>query len=449
MFKKVLIANRGEIACRIIRACSTMDIKTVAVYSTADKHALHTYLADEAICIGPGPARDSYLNAQAIIQAAKGCGAEAIHPGYGFLAENSAFAKMCRDNGIVFIGPSPEVIDRMGNKSQARRTMMEAGIPVVPGCKDAVHTSEEALAMAREIGWPIMIKASSGGGGKGMRVSTSERDFNETFNIAQRESLNAFGDNTMYLERAIINPHHLEVQIIADNFGNVVSLGERDCSIQRNHQKMIEESPSAFIDDSVRQKMMDAAIQAANVVGYTSAGTVEFLVDQDKNFYFMEMNTRIQVEHPVTEMVTRTDIVREMIRVAADEPLSFTQEDIRMTGHAIECRINAEEPENNFLPSPGVITQTHFPGGNGVRIDTSTYDGFEISPYYDSLIAKVIVHGANRQEAIAKMRQALDEMVILGVKTNLDYQYSIMENETFKSGDVDTGFIDMFQKGEV
>ena len=356
---------------------------------------------------------------------------------------------MCRDNGIVFIGPSPEVIERRGNKSQARRTMMEAGIPVVPGCKDAVHTREEALAMAREIGWPIMIKASSGGGGKGMRISSSERDFTEAFNIAQRESLNAFGDNTMYLERAIVNPHHLEVQIIADNFGNVVSLGERDCSIQRNHQKMIEEAPSAFIDDNVRRAMTEAAVRAAKVVGYTSVGTVEFLVDQDRNFYFMEMNTRIQVEHPVTEMVTRTDIVREMIRVAADEPLSFKQEDIRVTGHAIECRINAEEPENNFLPSPGIITQTHFPGGNGVRIDTSTYDGFEISPYYDSLIAKVIVHGANRQETIAKMRQALDEMVVLGVKTNLDYQYSIMENETFRSGEVDTGFIDMFQKGEV
>ncbi len=449
MFNKILIANRGEIACRIIRACSTMDIKTVAVYSTADRHALHTYLADESVCIGPAPARDSYLNIQAIISAAKGLGVDAIHPGYGFLSENATFAKLCRENGVAFIGPTPEVIDRMGNKSQARKTMMEAGIPVVPGGKEAVHSPDHALALAHTIGWPIMIKASSGGGGKGMRISESEDDFLDAFSIAQRESVNAFGDNTMYLEKAIINPRHLEVQIVGDTHGNVVSLGERDCSIQRNHQKMIEESPSPFIDEDVRAQMMETAVRAARAVGYTSAGTVEFLVDKDRNFYFMEMNTRIQVEHPVTEMVTRIDLIREMIRVAAGEPLSFTQEEIIMSGHAIECRINAEEPENHFFPSPGIITQTHLPGGNGVRIDTATYDGFEITPFYDSMIAKIIVRGANRMEAIAKMRQALDEMVILGVKTNLDFQYAIMENETFKSGNVDTSFIEKFLKGEV
>ena len=325
MFNKILIANRGEIAVRIIRACRAMGIKTVAVYSTADRQALHTYLADEAVCIGPAPARDSYLNTTAILAAAQGTGADAIHPGYGFLSENSTFAKLCRDNDIVFIGPTPEVIDRMGNKSQARRTMMDAGVPVVPGTKKGIHDVDVALEQARTIGWPIMIKASSGGGGKGMRVSESEEDFADMFNIAQRESVNAFGDNTMYLERAVQNPRHVEVQIIADNHGNVVALGERDCSVQRNHQKMIEESPSPLLDadEDLRRRMMDDAVKAARAVGYTSAGTIEFLMDAERNYYFMEMNTRIQVEHCVTEMVTHTDLVGEMIRVAAGEPLSF------------------------------------------------------------------------------------------------------------------------------
>lgn len=449
MFNKVLIANRGEIAVRIIRACRAMNIKTVAVYSTADKQALHTYLADEAVCIGPAPARDSYLNTTAILTAAKGTGADAIHPGYGFLSENATFAKMCRDNGITFIGPTPEVIDRMGNKSAARRTMMEAGVPVVPGTKKGIHDVEQAIIEARGIGWPIMIKASSGGGGKGMRVSESEEDFFDQFNIAQRESVNAFGDNTMYLERCVRNPRHVEVQIIADNHGNIVAMGERDCSVQRNHQKMIEESPSPLLDDELRAQMMNDAVKAARAVGYTSAGTIEFLMDENRNYYFMEMNTRIQVEHCVTEMVTHRDLMGEMIRVAAGDPLSFTQNDIVLQGHAIECRINAEMPERNFMPSPGVISQMHLPGGMGVRVDTAAYDGFEISPYYDSMIAKIIVRGRDRTEAIAKMRTALEEMVIVGVDTNLDFQFAIMENETFREGKADTSFIERFLKGEV
>lgn len=449
MLNKVLIANRGEIAVRVIRACRAMGIKTVAVYSTADRQALHVYLADEAVCIGPPSARDSYLNTTAILAAAQGTGVDAIHPGYGFLAENATFAKLCRDNGIVFIGPTPTVIDRMGNKGQARRTMMDAGVPVVPGCRDSFHDASRALAAARDVGWPIMIKASSGGGGKGMRISESPDDFIEQFNIAQRESLNAFGDNTMYLERAVLNPRHVEVQIVADIHGNIVAMGERDCSVQRNHQKMVEESPSPFLDTETRQRMMADAIKAARAVGYTSVGTIEFLMDSERNYYFMEMNTRVQVEHCVTESVTHTDIVGEMLRIAAGEPLSFTQDDIALDGHAIECRINAEVPECGFMPSPGVISQTHLPGGNGVRVDTAAYDGFEISPYYDSLIAKVIVRGHDRTEAIAKMRTALEEMVIVGVSTNLDLQYAIMENETFKAGLADTSFIEKFLRGEV
>ena len=449
MFSKVLIANRGEIAVRVIRACRAMGIKTVAVYSTADRTSLHVYLADEAVCIGPAPARDSYLNTTAILAAAKMTEADAIHPGYGFLSENSTFARMCRDAGIAFIGPAPEVIDRMGNKSAARRTMMEAGVPVVPGTRKGLHDVDLAMEQAREIGWPIMIKASSGGGGKGMRVSESEADFVEQFAIAQRESANAFGDNTMYLERCVMNPRHVEVQIIADNHGHVVALGERDCSIQRNHQKMIEESPSPLLDEEMRQHMMGDAVKAARAVGYTSAGTIEFLVDENRNYYFMEMNTRIQVEHCVTEMVTHTDLVGEMIRVAAGEDLSFTQDDIRIEGHAIECRINAEVPEKNFMPSPGTISQMHLPGGNGVRVDTAAYDGFAISPYYDSMIAKIIVHGRNRREAIAKMSTAIEEMVVVGVGTNLDFQYAILNNETFKEGRADTSFIEKFLRGEV
>ena len=434
---------------RIIRACRAMDIKTVAIYSTADANSLHKYMADESICIGPPAPRESYLNITAIIAAAKGVGADAIHPGYGFLSENITLAKLCRENGIVFIGPEADVIDKMGNKSQARKTMMDAGVPVVPGTKNPLYSAEEALEVAREIGWPIMIKASSGGGGKGMRVSLSEADFTDAFGIAQRESMSSFGDNTMYMERYISNPRHVEIQIMADSFGNVVSLGERDCSLQRNHQKVIEESPSPFITDEVRKAMSLAAKKAAQAVSYTSAGTIEFLVDDKMNFFFMEMNTRIQVEHPVTEMVTHTDLIQEMISVAAGKKLSFEQDDVVVRGHAIECRINAERPAKNFMPSPGTISQMHLPGGNGVRVDTAVYDGYVVSPYYDSLIDKIIVHGATRTEAIAKMRTAVEEMVVVGVYTNLDFQYSLMENETFIAGECDTGFIDEFMKGHL
>ncbi len=447
MFDKILIANRGEIAVRIIRACRAMDIKTVAVYSTADKHSLHVYLADESVCIGPPAARDSYLNIAAILSAAKGTGAQAIHPGYGFLSENSTFAKLCRENDIVFIGPAPEVLDRMGNKSQARKTMMEAGVPVVPGTKEPVHHPEEALAMAREIGWPIMIKASSGGGGKGMRISHDEHDFSEQFSIAQRESVGAFGDNTMYLERCVLNPRHVEVQIIADTYGTVVALGERDCSVQRNHQKMIEESPSPVMTGRVRDEMLEAAVRAAQAVGYTSAGTIEFLLDDKLNYYFMEMNTRVQVEHPVTEMVTGIDIVREQIRIAAGERLSVRQRDITMRGHAIECRVNAEDPFT-FVPSPGTISLAPARRPRHPHRHDG-FDGYTVTPYYDSMIGKVIVHGRDRTEAIAKMRTALEEMVVVGVKTNLDFQYAIMENETFAAGLADTSFIERFMKGEV
>lgn len=434
---------------RIIRACRAMDIKTVAIYSTADENSLHKYMADESICIGPPAPRESYLNITAIIAAAKGVCADAIHPGYGFLSENITLAKLCRENGIVFIGPEADVIDKMGNKSQARKTMMDAGVPVVPGTKTPLYSAEDALGVAREIGWPIMIKASSGGGGKGMRVSLSEDDFTDAFGIAQRESMASFGDNTMYMERYISNPRHIEIQIMADSLGNVVTLGERDCSLQRNHQKVIEESPSPFITDEVREAMSQAAKKAAQAVAYTSAGTIEFLVDDEMNFFFMEMNTRIQVEHPVTEMVTHTDLIQEMISVAAGKKLSFEQDDVVVRGHAIECRINAERPAKNFMPSPGTISQMHLPGGNGVRVDTAAYDGYVVSPYYDSLIAKIIVHGATRTEAIAKMRTAVEEMVVVGVYTNLDFQYALMENETFIAGECDTGFIDEFMKGHL
>lgn len=449
MFTKILVANRGEIAVRIIRACHALGIQAVAVCSTADADALPAQLADECVCIGNPAPQESYLKGNAIIEAALATGCQAVHPGYGFLSERSDFARLCEENGLVFIGPAPDIIDRMGNKSQARRTMMEAGVPVVPGTKQAVHSAEGALRLAREIGWPIMIKASSGGGGKGMRVSESEEDFAAMFNVAQRESVNGFDDDTMYLERAVMNPRHVEVQIIADSFGNVVSLGERDCSVQRNHQKMIEESPCPALPEQVRKEMGEAAVRAAKAVGYTSAGTIEFLVDQDANYYFMEMNTRVQVEHPVTEMVSGFDIMREMIRVAAGERLSVSQEDIVCRGCAIECRVNAEQPSNKFLPSPGTITALHLPGGNGVRVDTAAFAGCTIPPYFDSLVAKIIVHAENRTEALAKMDAALDETVILGISTNLDFQQAIIRNDTFRNGEANTGFIEKFLKGEL
>jgi acetyl-CoA carboxylase biotin carboxylase subunit len=446
VFNKILIANRGEIAVRVIRACRNLGIRSVAVYSKEDAKSLHVQLADQRICIGEGPARHSYLNMDGIITAALNMGADAIHPGFGFLSENSEFVRKCEENGLTFIGPNAEVIDRMGNKSHARKTMMEAGVPVVPGTKEPVYDAQVGKALAREIGYPVMIKASSGGGGKGMRVAKSEDEFEFQFNMAQRESANAFGDDTMYIERFIENPRHVEIQIMADEHGNVVALGERDCSVQRNHQKLIEESPSPAITEEMRQEMNRCAVLAARTVNYTNAGTIEFIVSPKGEFYFMEMNTRIQVEHGVTEMVTGTDLIVEQIRVAMGEPLSFSQEDIVPRGHAIECRINAEIPEKNFMPSPGVVQHMHLPAGNGVRVDTGLYTGYKIPSEYDSMIAKVIVHAQNREAAIQKMRSALDEMVIMGVETNLDFQYQIMRNPIFCEGKADTGFIENVMK---
>lgn len=446
MFNKILIANRGEIAVRIIRACRNMGIRSVAVYSKEDSESLHVQLADQRICIGEGPARNSYLNMDRIIQAARNMGADAIHPGFGFLSENSDFVRKCQEHGITFIGPGADVIDKMGNKSQARSTMMEAGVPVVPGTKEPVYDAIVGKEMADAIGYPVMIKASSGGGGKGMRVARDSEEFEFQFNMAQMESANAFGDDTMYIEKFVENPRHVEIQIMADKHGNVVALGERDCSVQRNHQKLIEESPSPAINDEIRDKMNQYAVLAAKTVGYTNAGTIEYIMDGSGNFYFMEMNTRIQVEHGVTEMVTGTDLIIEQIRVAMDEPLSFTQEDIKIKGHAIECRINAEIPEKNFMPSPGVVENMHLPAGNGVRVDTALYSGYRIPTEYDSMIAKVIVHAPNREAALQKMCSALDEMLILGVDTNLDFQYQIMRHPVFVKGEADTGFIEKIMK---
>ena len=442
MFHKILIANRGEIAVRIIRACRNMGIRSVAVYSKEDQNSLHVQLADQRVCIGEGPARNNYLNMERIITAARNVGADAIHPGFGFLSENADFVRLCNEYGIAFIGPTAEVINSMGNKSHARQTMMDAKVPVVPGTREQVYDAETGEKFADEIGYPVMIKASSGGGGKGMRVAQSKDEFEFHFNMAQRESANAFGDDTMYIEKYIENPRHVEIQIMADNFGNVVALGERDCSVQRNHQKLIEESPSPAITEKMRASMNHDAILAAKAVNYTNAGTVEFIVDPKGTYYFMEMNTRIQVEHGVTEMVTGTDLIIEQIRIAMGEPLSFSQNDVTPKGHAIECRINAEIPEKNFMPSPGVVKHLHLPAGNGVRVDTALYTGYRIPSEYDSMIAKVIVHAPDRKAALQKMRSALDEMLIMGVETNLDFQYRILKNPEFCEGKADTGFIE-------
>lgn len=442
MFNKILIANRGEIAVRIIRACKTLGIKTVAVYSQVDENSLHTVLADEKICIGPGNLRESYLDMTKIVSAALISGAEAIHPGFGFLSERSDFVDLCKENNIKFIGPDSKIIDSMGNKSKARNTMMEADVPVVPGSKEPVFESEDGKKIADEIGYPVIIKASSGGGGKGMRIVEQDADFEKLFNLAQVESVNAFNDNTMYVEKYIKNPKHIEVQILGDSHGNVVHLGERDCSIQRNHQKMIEESPSPAISSEIRQKLGKIAVRAAKAVNYENAGTIEFLMDENFNFYFIEMNTRIQVEHPVTEMVTGIDLIKEQIKIAYGEKLSFTQDDIEIKGHAIECRINAENPANNFLPCPGEITSLNFPGGNGVRVDTFVYSGYKIPMNYDSMIGKIIVHGCDRKEAIEKMKMALDELVVGGIETNANFQYSLMNNPTYVDGSANTGFIE-------
>ena len=441
MFGKVLIANRGEIAVRIIRALREMGIRSVAVYSEADRDSLHVMLADEAICIGPAPSSESYLNMSAIISAAVALRAEAIHPGFGFLSENAKFADLCRQCNIKFIGPSPEIIDKMGNKSEARNTMVAAGVPVIPGTKEALYDAEKALMEAERIGFPVIIKASAGGGGRGMRVAESAEGFKEAFNAAQLEAEKGFGDNSMYIERYIKKPRHIEFQIMADSFGNVVHLGERDCSIQRRHQKVLEESPCDVIDDELRRKMGETAVKAAKAVGYENAGTIEFLLDEDKSFYFMEMNTRIQVEHPVTEFVSGVDLIKEQIRVAAGEKLSIKPEDVKIKGHAIECRINAENPEKNFRPCPGRVTDIHLPVGNGIRVDTHIYTDYMVPPNYDSMLMKLIVYGKDRKEAIAKMRSALGELVIEGIDTNIDFEYDIINSPAFESGDISTDFI--------
>ncbi|MGN1266763.1 MAG: acetyl-CoA carboxylase biotin carboxylase subunit [Dorea sp.] len=442
MIKKVLVANRGEIAVRIIRACREMGIETVAVYSEADKEALHTKLADEAVCVGPAPSAESYLCMDRIISATIVTGADAIHPGFGFLSENSKFAELCEQCNITFIGPDSKVIASLGNKQEARNTMIAANVPVIPGSKEPVYEAKAGIEIAREIGYPVIIKAALGGGGKGMRVAKTEEEFESAFLTAQRETQMAFADNTMYIEHFIEHPRHIEFQILADYYGNVVHLGERDCSIQRNHQKMIEESPSVALSSELRKKMGDAAVKAAKAAGYKNAGTIEFILEKNGNFYFMEMNTRIQVEHPVTECVTGIDLIKEQIKIASGMELSYKQEDISLKGHAIECRINAENPAKGFRPSPGTVTDIHLPGGKGIRIDSAIYSGYTIPAYYDSMIAKLIVCADNREEAIQKMQCALGEIVIEGIDTNVDYQYEILNDPDFLSGNIDVEFIE-------
>lgn len=442
MIQKVLIANRGEIAVRIIRACREMGIETVAVYSEADKDALHTQLADEAVCIGAAPSAESYLNMERIISATITSGADAIHPGFGFLSENSKFAALCEQCHITFIGPDAEIIQKMGNKAEARNTMIAAGIPVIPGSTEPIYDAETGAEIAASIGYPVIVKAALGGGGKGMRVAYTPEDFPISFHTAQKEAQIAFGDNTMYIEHFVEHPRHIEFQILADHYGNVIHLGERDCSIQRNHQKLIEESPCSAITEELRQKMGEAAVKAAKAAHYKNAGTIEFLLEKNDRFYFMEMNTRIQVEHPVTEWVTGLDLIKEQIRIASGLPLTHEQHDIRLTGHAIECRINAENPKKNFMPSPGHITDIYLPGGNGVRIDTAIYSGYTVPSYYDSMLAKLIVYADTREEAISKMRSALGEVIIDGIETNIDYQYEIISHPDYLSGDIDIEFIE-------
>lgn len=444
MIKKILIANRGEIAVRIIRACREMGIESVAVYSEADKDALHVQLADEAICIGPAASSESYLSMEQLISATIISGADAIHPGFGFLSENSKFAKLCERCHIIFIGPPSDVIEKMGNKQEARNTMIAAGVPVIPGSQIPIYDVETGRREAEKIGYPVIVKAALGGGGKGMRVADDQEQFEQSFLTAQKEAQMAFGDGTMYIEHFVRHPRHIEFQILADQKGQVVHLGERDCSVQRNHQKMIEESPSIAISEELRQKMGDAAVRAAKAAGYVNAGTIEFLLEKNEHFYFMEMNTRIQVEHPVTEWVTGIDLIQEQIRIASGESLSFSQEDVHLTGHAMECRINAENPAKNFRPCPGTITDLYLPGGKGIRIDSAVYSGYTIPPYYDSMIAKLIVWGKDRREAIQKMKSALGEIMIEGIDTNVEYQYELLNHPRFLAGDIDIEFIDSF-----
>ncbi len=442
MFNKILIANRGEIAVRIIRACRELGISTVAVFSEADRDALHTQLADEAICIGPPKSSGSYLNMANIISAACLTNAQAIHPGFGFLSENSVFASMCEECNIKFIGPDAKTIDLMGNKSNARKLMIEAGVPVTPGSDGIIETAAAAKKLAEKFGYPVMIKASSGGGGKGIRIVRKPEELEESFNSAKSEAKANFGDDSIYMEKLIENARHIEVQILADEYGNVVHLGERDCSLQRRNQKILEESPSVAIDEYRRKGLGEAAVRAAKAANYKNAGTIEFLYSKDGNYYFMEMNTRIQVEHPITEMVTDIDLIKEQIKISAGIPLSFEQKDIRISGHSIECRINAEDPDNNFAPSPGKISYLLMPGGgNGLRVDSAVYAGYTIPPYYDSMIAKVITKGKTRDEAIVKMKRALGEFVIEGIKTNIDFHLDLLDNEMYRKGEFDTSFI--------
>ncbi|MGQ0813520.1 MAG: acetyl-CoA carboxylase biotin carboxylase subunit [Gemmatimonadota bacterium] len=443
MFRKILIANRGEIALRIIRACRELGIRTVAVYSEADRESLHVRFADEDVCIGPPAPRDSYLNIPRIIAAAEVTGAEAIHPGYGFLAENAEFAEICDRSDITFIGPTAEQIRLMGDKAMARKTMHDVGVPTVPGSPDVVTDEEMALQLAHDIGFPVIIKAAAGGGGKGMRVALEEAVFAGQFNMAQNEARSAFGNGAVYLEKFLVRPRHIEIQVIGDQYGRVVSLGERECSIQRRHQKLIEEAPSPALTPEIRKQMSEAAVRGCEAIGYASAGTIEFLLDQDGSFYFMEMNTRIQVEHPVTELVTDVDLVKEQIAVAAGEHLSIPPEGItRFRGHAIECRINAEDPARNFAPSPGMIRFFHPAGGPGVRVDSHAYAGYMVPPFYDSLVGKLIVHGNTREEAIARMRLALESFIIEGIHTTIPFLLEILQTPDFVAGDVDTKWVE-------
>lgn len=441
MIRKVLIANRGEIAVRIIRACRELGIKTVAIFSEIDKDAMHTELADEAICVGTSKSKDSYLNESNIMSAAVVTGCNAIHPGFGFLSEKASFASMCEECNIKFIGPSSETISIMGNKSMAREIMKKANVPVIPGSDGLINNIEEAKIEAKKIGYPIMIKASSGGGGKGIRIVPNESELENAYFTAKTEAKNNFGDDSVYMEKFIENPRHIEFQILADSFGNVIHLGERDCTIQRRNQKVLEEAPSIILSNKLREKMGIAAVNAAKAVNYINAGTIEFLLDKHGDFYFMEMNTRIQVEHPVTEMITNVDIVKEQLNIANGKELSLSQDDIVIEGHAIECRINAENPNKGFAPCPGKINFLNIPGGNGIRVDTAVYNGYSIPPTYDSMIAKLIAHGKTREEAIRKMLRALDEFVIDGVDNNIDFQISILNNELFRLGNYDTSFI--------
>lgn len=446
MFKKILIANRGEIAVRIIRACRELGIRCIAVYSTADRDSLHAQIADEAVCIGPPATKDSYLNMNSIIQAAINSGAEAIHPGFGFLSENAEFAKLCEKNGIVFIGPSYKSIEMLGDKAAAKETMANAGVPVIPGSKGAVKSIDDAKKIAEECGYPILVKASAGGGGRGIRRVDSPDDLESQIIAAQQEAKNFFGDDTVYIEKFLVNPHHVEIQIMADKMGNYIYLGERDCSMQRRNQKILEECPSPIVSPELRKRMGEAAVTAAKECGYYNAGTIEFLVDENRDFYFMEMNTRIQVEHPITEEVTGFDLVKAQIEVASDMPLNVSQKDIEIRGHAIECRINAENPNLDFRPSPGTINALYTPGGPGVRIDSAVYQGYTITPYYDSMISKLIVHGSDRNEAINKMKWALSEFIVSGVDTNIDFQLEIIKRPEFISGNYDNGFLTRYME---